>query len=317
VWTGQEHVSTDFLTAAALAADGKTSAVVRETWTAPPEVWSGPLGEWTQLTHANANATVAWGAARKVTWTSDGFTVHGWLLAPREAPAAGAKAPMVVVVHGGPASSQHAGWPSRWSGLLASRGFYVLMPNPRGSYGEGEEFTRGNVKDFGYGDLRDIERGVDAVLASEPVDPARVGITGWSYGGYMTMWAVTQTRRYAAAVAGAGIASWQSYYGQNRIDMWMIPYFGASVYEDPWIYERSSPITFIKNVKTPTLILQGERDSEVPAPQAYEFWHALKALEVPTQLVIYQDEGHRIGKPEHARDVSHRIVDWFERWLKR
>jgi dipeptidyl aminopeptidase/acylaminoacyl peptidase len=164
--------------------------------------------------------------------------------------------------------------------------------------------------------MRDILGGVDAVLKSEPVDGKRLGITGWSYGGYMTMWAVTQTDRFAAAMAGAGIVSWQSYYGQNRIDKWMLPFFGASVYEDPYIYERSSPITFIRNVKTPTLVLQGERDAEVPAPQAYEFWHALKALGVPTQLVIYADEGHRIGRPENQRDIARRTLGWFDRYLK-
>ena len=103
----------------------------------------------------------------------------------------------------------------------------MLFPNPRGSYGQGEKFTRANVKDFGDGDLRDILAGVDEVLHTAPVDPARVGIGGWSYGGYMTMWTVTQTNRFQAAVAGAGIANWQSYYGQNSIDQWMIPFFGG------------------------------------------------------------------------------------------
>jgi dipeptidyl aminopeptidase/acylaminoacyl peptidase len=167
----------------------------------------------------------------------------------------------------------------------------LLMPNPRGSFGEGEGFTRANVKDFGYGDLRDIVRGVDAAVRSAPVDPKRVGIYGHSYGGYMTMWAVTRTSRFAAAVASAGIANWQSYYGQNRIDQWMLPYFGKSVYEDPDVYARSSPITFIQRSRTPTLVLHGERDAEVPLPQGYEFWHALKSLGVTTQLVVYEDEG--------------------------
>jgi dipeptidyl aminopeptidase/acylaminoacyl peptidase len=317
LYSGPEHVSASALTGVALSSDGKTSAVVRESFSAAPEVWAGPIGAWKKLTHENDSETVAWGAAKKIGWTSDGMTVHGWLLAPPEAPAPGTKAPMIVLAHGGPAGSVHPNWPTRWSGILASQGYYVFMPNPRGSFGEGEEFTRGNVKDFGYGDLRDILRGVDAVLAKEPVDGARVGLAGWSYGGYMAMWAVTQTNRFAAAVAGAGIVSWQSYYGQNRIDMWMLPYFGASVYDDPWIYERSSPITFIKNVKTPTLVLHGERDAEVPAPQGYEFWHALKTLGVPTQLVIYPDEGHRIAKPEHSRDVSRRVLDWFGKYLKK
>ncbi len=191
----------------------------------------------------------------------------------------------------------------------------MLLPNPRGSYGQGEDFTRGNVKDFGYGDLRDILAGIDAAAGAAPIDPARVGIYGWSYGGYMAMWAVTQTQRFRAAVAGAGIANWQSYYGQNRIDQWMIPYFGATVYDDPWIYARSSPITFIKAVRTPTLVLQGERDAEVPAPQAYEFWHALRAQGTETRLVIYPDEGHRLG-PANALDRMRRTVDWLSSHLR-
>jgi dipeptidyl aminopeptidase/acylaminoacyl peptidase len=245
--------------------------------------------------------------------------VQGWLLAPTAengrppAPPSG-RHPLVVLVHGGPASSAKPGWP-RVAGVLASQGFYVLMPNPRGSYGQGEDFTRGNVKDFGYGDLRDVLGGIDAAAAAAPIDPERTGIYGWSYGGYMTMWAVTQTQRFRAAVAGAGIVDWQSYYGQNRIDQWMIPYFGASVYDDPWIYARSSPISFIKAVRTPTLVLQGERDAEVPAPQAYEFWHALKTLGVETRLVIYPDEGHHLS-PADSLDVMQRTVDWFRSHLR-
>ena len=184
----------------------------------------------------------------------------------------------------------------------------MLLPNPRGSYGSGEAFTQANVNDFGYGDLRDIEAGVDAAVKAAPIDPARTGIIGWSYGGYMTMWAVTQTTRFKAAVAGAGIANWQSYYGQNKIDTWMLPFFGASVYDEPEVYSRSSPITFIKKVKTPTLVLHGDRDSEVPTPQGYEFWHALKALNVPTELVIYPEEGHAISKPAHQRDIEERLA---------
>jgi len=172
------------------------------------------------------------------------------------------------------------------------------------------------VKDFGYGDFRDIERGVDAALAAAPIDPKGLGICGWSYGGYMAMWAVTQTNRYRAAVAGAGIVSWQSYYGQNRIDQWLVPFFGASVYDDPAVYARSSPITFIKKAKTPTLVLHGDRDSEVPTPQGYEFWHALKTLGVPTALVIYENEGHAITQPKHQLDRDRRLIEWFDRYLR-
>jgi dipeptidyl aminopeptidase/acylaminoacyl peptidase len=147
------------------------------------------------------------------------------------------------------------------------------------------------------------------------VDRERLGIGGWSYGGYMTMWAVTQTNRFRAAVAGAGIANWQSYYGQNGIDQWLLPYFGASVYDDPAVYARSSPITFIKQVKTPTLILVGDSDVECPVPQSYEFWHALKTLGVPTQFVVYPHEGHAIQRPAHQRDIMNRSAAWFAKYL--
>ena len=127
---------------------------------------------------------------------------------------------------------------------------------------------------------------------------------------------MTQTSRFKAAVAGAGIVNWQSYYGQNRIDQWMLPFFGASVYDDPAVYAKSSPITFIKNVKTPTLVLHGDRDSEVPTPQGYEFWHALKTLGVPTQLVVYENEGHAVSQPAHLEDIQVRSVEWFDKYLK-
>jgi len=218
---------------------------------------------------------------------------------------------MVVNVHGGPASAALASFPREQNASLAAAGYFVFMPNPRGSYGQGEAFTRANVKDFGHGDLRDILAGIDAVVKDNPIDTNRIGMWGWSYGGFMTMWTVTQTNRFRAAVAGAGIANWQSYYGQNDIDAWMIPYFGASVYDDPAVYAKSAPITFIKNTKTPTLVLVGERDGECPAPQSFEFWHALKTFGVDTQLVVYPDEGHNIRKLEHRKDIAKRLVDWF------
>jgi dipeptidyl aminopeptidase/acylaminoacyl peptidase len=127
----------------------------------------------------------------------------------------------------------------------------------------------------------------------------------------MTMWAITQTNRFRAAAAGAGIANWQSYYGQNEIRAWMIPYFGASVYDDPAVYAKSSPILHIKNVATPTLVLVGDSDGECPAAQSFEFFRALKALGVDTQLMVYPQEGHRLMNPEHRRDRVLRTVQWF------
>jgi len=290
-------------------------AAALDSFTAPPEVYAGAPGGWKALTSVNAGAKIFWGEARSLHWQSDGATVQGWLLPPRGA-GDGGKHPMVVIAHGGPSGASSSSWPSRWTVVLPSQGYYVFLPNPRGSFGFGEAFAAGNVKDFGGGDLRDILSGVDEVLRTAPVDAKRLGITGWSYGGYMVMWAVTQTDRFAAAVAGAGIVSWQSYYGQNKIDTWMLPFFGASVYDDPKVYAKSSPIEFIKNAKTPTLVLHGERDSEVPTPQGYEFWHALKTLGVPTELVIYTDEGHGVRDPKHQLDIQQRTVTWFDRYLK-
>ena len=128
----------------------------------------------------------------------------------------------------------------------------------------------------------------------------------------MTMFSVTQTTRFKAAVAGAGISDWQSYYGENSIDQWMVPFFGKTVYDDPAAYAKSSAIDFIKKVHTPTLVVVGDRDGECPAPQSFEFWHALKAEGVKTQLVIYPNEGHRFTNREHQRDVLKRALDWFE-----
>jgi len=309
LWRGAEAIH-----GFCMARDGARSAVIRSSFVRPPEIAAGPIGEWAPLTTVNATATPWWGEARSLHWQSDGATVQGWLLRPRSYDPS-ARHPMVVLVHGGPSSAQGIGWPSRWTAVLPSQGYFVFLPNPRGSYGFGEAFARGNVQDFGGGDLRDILSGVDEVLRTSPVDDKRLGIAGWSYGGYMTMWAVTQTNRFAAAVAGAGIVSWQSYYGQNRIDTWMLPFFGASVYDDPKVYAKSSPIEFIRNAKTPTLVLHGDRDSEVPTPQGYEFWHALKTLGVPTQLVIYTDEGHWIRKLEDQRDIQRRTVAWFDEHL--
>src|SRR6185437_13749871 len=128
---------------------------------------------------------------------------------------------------------------------MLERGWAVFYPNPRGSYGQGETYTLANVRDFGHGDLRDILAGIDAAEREAPIDDGRLGLTGSSYGGFMTMWAVTQTHRFKAAVAGAGISNWISYYGENGIDEWMLPYFGKSAYEDPQVYDRSSAINYI------------------------------------------------------------------------
>jgi dipeptidyl aminopeptidase/acylaminoacyl peptidase len=310
-WSAPQHV-----TSASMTASGDAAAAVVQSFQNAPEVYAGPVGAWTVQTSVNAAIKPLWGEVKSLHWASDKYQVQGWLVYPANFDPA-KKYPLVVSVHGGPSSANFPSWPQRWNAVLPGSGYFLLLPNPRGSYGGGEAFTQANVNDFGYGDLRDIEAGVDAAVKAAPIDPNRTGIIGWSYGGYMTMWAVTQTTRFKAAVAGAGIANWQSYYGQNKIDTWMLPFFGASVYDKPEAYSRSSPITYIKKTKTPTLVLHGDRDSEVPTPQGYEFWHALKALGVPTELVIYPGEGHAIAKPEHQRDIEQRLLAWFDRYLMR
>jgi len=317
LWTGSQAIHQDGnYPNFSLARDGRTSAVIRSSWEQAPEIFGGPIGDWKRLTHENADQQPHWGRAESITWNSDQFKIQGWLLYP-DGYDPSRRYPMVVSIHGGPANLRSASWPTAHfdMSVMAALGYFVFFPNPRGSYGSGEAFTRANVKDFGGGDLRDVLAGVDAVLKKVPVDPNRLGVTGWSYGGYITMWTVTQTARFRAAVAGAGIANWLSYYGENSIDEWMIPYFGASVYNDPAVYAKSSPITFIKQVKTPTLVVVGERDGECPAPQSFEFWHALKTLGVPTQLVVYEGEGHAFRKPANQVDVMRRALAWFDTYL--
>ena len=310
LWRGDEAIA-----GLAVASDGVSCALVQSSPSEAPEVWRGRVGAWQRVTTSNRSLKPLWGACEKVEWLSDGLNVQGWLLAPRVIEP-GKRYAMVVSVHGGPASQFPSAWPTGPGAALANEGYFVFYPNPRGSFGQGEAFTAANVKDFGHGDFRDIMAGVDAVLKKAPIDPQRLGITGHSYGGFMTMWAVTQTNRFRAAVASAGIANWQSYYGQNLIDQWMIPYFGASVYDDPAVYAKSSPMNFIKNVRTPTLIMVGDSDAECPPPQSQEFWHALKALGVKTKLVVYENEGHTFRVPAHREDVLARSIAWFDENLK-
>ncbi len=302
-------------------ARNKTFAVASSSFAQAPEVYLGELapgGKLTQVTHINSALTPAWGKAESIEWTNDGFHIQGWLMQPSHYDPA-RKYPLVVMVHGGPSSAVLPRWPGAGFGgaPISALDYFVLEPNPRGSYGQGERFTAANRKDFGYGDLRDILAGVDAVEKKySSVDDHRLGLTGWSYGGFMTMFGVTQTQRFHAAVAGAGIANWQSYYGENSIDQWMLPFFGASVYEDPAIYAKSSAIDYIRQVKTPTLVVVGDRDGECPAPQSFEFWHALKAEGVPTELVVYADEGHGFRKPADRVDVIERTLNWFDQYLR-
>jgi dipeptidyl aminopeptidase/acylaminoacyl peptidase len=307
IYSGDDSMSVS------LASHSTNIALIRQSFARPPEVWAGPSDNLKQITHLNDAIQPAWGKAESIDYTSDGLPIQGWLLYPANFDPT-KKYPLIVSIHGGPSSALTP----RWSGATYSAapfsalGYFVFYPNPRGSFGQGERFTQANVKDFGYGDLQDVLAGVDLLEKRFPIDKDREGLTGWSYGGFMTMFAVTQTTRFRAAVAGAGLSNWQSYYGENSIDQWLLPFFGASVYDDPAIYAKSSPINFIKNVKTPTLLLVGDRDGECPAPQSFEFWHALRAEGVPAQLVVYPGEGHHFVDPQHQRDLLRRTIGWFQ-----
>ncbi len=312
-----ERIGPGFGPGISLSRDGKIAGVVSQSFSNPPELWAGPIGSWKQVTHLNSTLHPVWGKPETLHWNTDIGQVQGWLVYPLNYDPS-KKYGLVVDVHGGPAAANLQGWPSRrgYAAALPAAGYFVLLPNPRGSYGSGEAFTRANVKDFGGGDFRDIMAGVDAAIAAAPIEPDRVGITGWSYGGYMSMWAVTQTNRFKAAVIGAGLADWLSYYGENDIDQWMIPYFGATVYDDPAVYAKSGPIQFVKNAQTPSLIVVGDSDGECPTPQSFEFWHALENYHVPAELVVYPHEGHMFVNPAHSRDLVLRAIAWFNEYLK-
>jgi dipeptidyl aminopeptidase/acylaminoacyl peptidase len=312
LWSGAETLSHENAGVSWACRSGLT-ATAHESFTAPPEIEIGKLGKWQELTAVNSGLNLP-AHIQTLRWQNDGFDVQGWLLLPEHATG---KMPLITSVHGGPASAVMPTF--RGPGLiptLLANGYAVFFPNPRGSFGQGERFTAANVRDLGHGDLRDILTGIDAAEKAAPIDDARLGITGGSYGGFMTMWAVTQTNRFKAAVASAGISNWISYYGENGIDAWTLPYFGNSAYADPQVYARSSPINFIRNVRTPTFAYVGERDIECPSPQTQEFWHALKELGVPTAVMIYPGEGHGLREPEHTADAMRRTIEWFDRYLK-
>ncbi|WP_019515697.1 S9 family peptidase [Sphingomonas sp. Mn802worker] len=300
---------------AVFSADGRVAAAVVQDYEHAPAIYAGPLSSVRQITHDNDTLTAP-GTARSVSWKNEGYDVQGWLLAPRSA--AAGKAPMITMVHGGPSAANMPGYlaPTTMNAALLNAGYYVFLPNPRGSYGQGEAFTAANKRDFGGGDLRDILAGIEAVERVAPVDNNRLGLGGCSYGGFMAMWANTQTNRFKAIVAGAGLSNWVSYYGTNGIDQWMLPFFGRSMYDDMKAYEDVSAIYQAKKAKTPTFIYVGERDIEVPPTQSIEWWHALKDQNVPVSLVIYPDAGHCVSGAEQSKDVRARSIAWFDRYVK-
>jgi dipeptidyl aminopeptidase/acylaminoacyl peptidase len=229
----------------------------------------------------------------------------------------GRRVPLITWVHGGPAwLYTHTSYvTSRGLQMFAGAGYAVFLPNPRGSAGWGVEFLELNIGDFGGKDYEDIISGIDALVGQGIADPERLGIGGWSYGGFMTAWAITQTSRFKAAMAGAAIINWRSFHGAAHIGLWDRVSLRANPYEPGNVYDTHSPITFVSQVSTPTLILHGENDRIVPVDQGYELFRALKDHGVPVEMAIYPREGHGISERPHQLDRMRRWLEWFQRWV--
>ena len=282
----------------------------------PPEVYTVSNGQLKQFTHLNDGAVPPTHTI-SVEWENDGFHVQGWLSFPANYDPRKIY-PLLVEAHGGPEWSIGSRWnDSAWGGISSfwpGMGYFVFHPNPRGSYGQGEAFTTANRRDLGYGDLRDILKGVDAIETKYPIDKNREGFLGWSYGGCMAMFGITQTQRFHAAVAAAGVADWTSFYGQAADNTFTLSLLGGTPYDDPAIYTKLSAITFIKRAKTPALVLVGELDGGVTAGQSLEFWRALRTVGTSTQLVIYSGEGHHFNRKDN-NDTLRRSAEWFASYM--
>ncbi len=304
-------------------------AFVIEAPAQPPEVHVAALADFAprRLTALNPQLTgVVLGATEAVRWKSaDGKTIEGLLVKP-VGYKAGARYPLLTYAHGGPAlqfrlaftpygtSPQAQRYPVQ---VLAGQGYAVFCPNPRGSGGYGEAFRKANVKDWGGGDYRDVQSGIDHLIEEGIADRDRLGMMGWSYGGFMTAWSIGQTNRFKAASAGAGVINPASFYGQTDIPSFLDAYFVAPPWEVPAVYARSSPMTFAGKMKTPTLIQHGEKDVRVPLAQGDELYRALRKNRVAVEYAVYPGQGHVVTEPRMQADVFRRNVRWFDKWLKK
>jgi dipeptidyl aminopeptidase/acylaminoacyl peptidase len=289
--------------------------------THPREVWGGALGgEARQLTHFNdALLTRAYGRTELLRWRADdGLEIEGLLIYPvgyQE----GQRYPTILEIHGGPSGAWtdhlYGTWHD-WAQLLAGRGYAVLLPNPRGGTGRGWQFQRANQHDWMGGDYRDSQAGLDALIERGIADPDRLGIGGWSYGGYTTTWAVSQTGRFKAAVAGAGTSNRTSAIGTTDLPRWAQTWFAGGFAENPDTYWQRSPVRYIGQATTPTLVLHGELDQRVPHSQGVEFYNQLRMHGVPAKMVTYPREPHVFREREHQRDLLERVLGWFDQWLR-
>ncbi len=303
------------------SADGRSLALLAEPDSEPADVWtvrdSGPA---VRLSRCNPQlAHVSLTDLEPLSWKStDGTEITGWLLRPPCVPQ-GEKLPLVVYVHGGPSWQWgnwfHGTWHD-WAHVLAARGFAVLLPNPRGSTGRGGDFTSANESDLGGRDFEDIMTGVDHLIDSGVADPQRLGIGGWSYGGFITAWAVGKTNRFKAAVAGAAVTNWVSKVGTTDIRRQNESNFPGQLHEEPDALWERSPVRYLNDIATPTLIVHGEADPRVPVTQGMEFYLGLKAVGVDTELVTYPRQKHAFHERAFQLDLLQRVCDWYERYLK-
>jgi dipeptidyl aminopeptidase/acylaminoacyl peptidase len=306
-----------------VSADGNTVAFVGQTFSSPSDIWILETGKSArQITHSHPQVA-DWnlGTAREISWKNkkDGKMIYGVLITPPGF-VEGKRYPTVVQIHGGPEWAWWSGWMGSWHDwgqYLASHGYIVLLPNPRGSDGQGWEFAEAVRGDWGGMDFEDVLSGVDDLVAKNIADPERLGIGGWSYGGFMSSWAVGHTDRFKAAVIGAAVTDLISFAGTSDVTP-SFPgvYFNGPYYQNWQLYEAHSPMTFVKNAKTPSLILHGEADPRVPTTQGLEFYNALQMLGVPSEMVTYPREPHGINERAHQVDLMNRVLKWYDTHLK-
>ena len=287
-----------------------------------PEVFAGPVeGEAKKLTSLG-DQIKDWkiGNREWITWKStDGVEINGVLHKPADFQP-GRKYPLLVIIHGGPTAISR---PYRVAGAgpypieqWLGKGAIILEPNYRGSAGFGEKFRSLNVRNLGVGDAWDVLSGVDHLVAQGLADPDRMGVMGWSQGGYISAFLATHKRQpFKAISVGAGISNWMTYYVNTDIHQFTRHYLGATPWDDPEIYAKTSPMTTIKQARTPTLIQHGEFDTRVPTPNAYELYQGLQDVGVPVKLIIYKGFGHGLNKPKAARAAMEHNFEWFNQYI--
>jgi len=302
-----------------ISRDGKTIIGTTSSPNQPNEVYvaNADLGSIKLLTDHNSwLKDYALAGTEIVKWKSkDGTEIEGVLTKPVGYSAA-TKVPFLLNPHGGPTGASINNFNGTVQ-VLAANGFAVLQPNFRGSTGKGLAFAQANKNTWGKGDFEDCMTGVDAMIAAGIADPERMGAFGWSYGGYMTFWILTQTDRFKAVSPGAGLTNIYSMYSQNDIQRYLRWFYSD---KSPWdaqeLYWDRSPMKYVKNVKTPTMIMHGQVDTRVPIAQAQEFYQALKEMNVPVQFVVYPRENHGFTEPRHNMDRVRRYVWFFAKYLK-